>query len=217
MSSAPELQHLDRVYASVGGKDAYPEGAVRHGSHPGEAAIRPHGMSKIDFGPIDYVKFAEAFGATGLMIDKPDDIALKHGDGVPHHLLDRHPYNVSTCRRVFRLPSRDVDGSRHRLRLQGNPSPEPVCRHRSPNSDVRQPTLRAIGSVVLALLGRRDDIITKGIATAVVTVVAAMSPADAWQQPLQRLGHTMVGVAVGVASKRVGSFLSYKHIGEQAP
>jgi acetolactate synthase-1/2/3 large subunit len=31
--------------------------------------------SGIDFGPIDYVKYAEAFGATGLMIDRPDDIA----------------------------------------------------------------------------------------------------------------------------------------------
>ncbi|SDR43985.1 acetolactate synthase, large subunit [Rhizobiales bacterium GAS113] len=31
--------------------------------------------SGIDFGPIDYVKYAEAFGATGLMIDTPDSIA----------------------------------------------------------------------------------------------------------------------------------------------
>jgi acetolactate synthase-1/2/3 large subunit len=31
--------------------------------------------SGIDFGPIDYIGYAEAFGATGLMIDKPDDIA----------------------------------------------------------------------------------------------------------------------------------------------
>jgi acetolactate synthase I/II/III large subunit len=31
--------------------------------------------SGIDFGPIDYIKYPEAFGATGLMIDKPDDIA----------------------------------------------------------------------------------------------------------------------------------------------
>jgi acetolactate synthase I/II/III large subunit len=30
--------------------------------------------SGIDFGPIDYIKYAEAFGATGLMIDKPGDI-----------------------------------------------------------------------------------------------------------------------------------------------
>ena len=31
--------------------------------------------SGIDFGPIDYIKYAEAFGATGLAVDKPDDIA----------------------------------------------------------------------------------------------------------------------------------------------
>jgi acetolactate synthase-1/2/3 large subunit len=31
--------------------------------------------SGTDFGPIDYIRYAEAFGATGLMIDKPDDIA----------------------------------------------------------------------------------------------------------------------------------------------
>jgi acetolactate synthase I/II/III large subunit len=30
--------------------------------------------SGIDFGPIDYVKYAEAFGAKGLMINTPDDI-----------------------------------------------------------------------------------------------------------------------------------------------
>jgi acetolactate synthase-1/2/3 large subunit len=31
--------------------------------------------SGTDFGPIDYIRYAEAFGATGLMIDKPDDVA----------------------------------------------------------------------------------------------------------------------------------------------
>jgi acetolactate synthase I/II/III large subunit len=31
--------------------------------------------SGTDFGPVDYIKYAEAFGATGLMIDKPADIA----------------------------------------------------------------------------------------------------------------------------------------------
>jgi acetolactate synthase I/II/III large subunit len=31
--------------------------------------------SGIDFGPIDYIKYAEAFGATGLMINRPDEIA----------------------------------------------------------------------------------------------------------------------------------------------
>ena len=31
--------------------------------------------SGIDFGPVDYVKYAEAFGAKGLMITRPDEIA----------------------------------------------------------------------------------------------------------------------------------------------
>jgi acetolactate synthase I/II/III large subunit len=31
--------------------------------------------SGIDFGPIDYIKYAEAFGATGLMINMPDEVA----------------------------------------------------------------------------------------------------------------------------------------------
>jgi acetolactate synthase-1/2/3 large subunit len=31
--------------------------------------------SGIDFGPIDYIKYAEAFGATGLMINTPDQVA----------------------------------------------------------------------------------------------------------------------------------------------
>ena len=31
--------------------------------------------SGIEFGPIDYIKYAQAFGATGLMINTPDDVA----------------------------------------------------------------------------------------------------------------------------------------------
>jgi uncharacterized membrane protein YgaE (UPF0421/DUF939 family) len=77
--------------------------------------------------------------------------------------------------------------------------------------------LIAIGTMVMALLGRRDDIVTVGITTVVVMVVAAMSPSDAWRQPLLRLVDTMVGIGVGVACKWVGSFLFSKNIGEQAP
>ena len=76
--------------------------------------------------------------------------------------------------------------------------------------------LIAIGTLLMALLGRREDIVTVGITTAVVMVVAAMSPVDAWQQPLLRLADTMVGIAVGVACKWVGSFLFYQLFGEQA-
>jgi hypothetical protein len=35
--------------------------------------------------------------------------------------------------------------------------------------------------------------------TAVVIVVAAVSPRDAWQQPILRFADTVIGVAVGIA------------------
>jgi uncharacterized membrane protein YccC len=85
-----------------------------------------------------------------------------------------------------------------------------------PFTPVGMAALIALGTLVMALLGRRDDIVTAGITTVVVMVVAAMSPADAWQQPLLRLADTLVGIAVGVACKWVGSFLFCKYIGEQA-
>jgi uncharacterized membrane protein YccC len=67
--------------------------------------------------------------------------------------------------------------------------------------------LIGVGTVVMMLLGRREDIVTTGITTAVVMVVAGMSPQDAWQQPLLRLVDTMIGIAVGIACIRIGSFL----------
>jgi uncharacterized membrane protein YccC len=86
-----------------------------------------------------------------------------------------------------------------------------------PFTAVGMAVLIAIGTMAMALLGRRDDIVTVGITTVVVMVVAAMSPSDAWQQSLLRLVDTIVGIAVGVACKWVGSFLFYRYIGEQAP
>jgi uncharacterized membrane protein YccC len=64
-----------------------------------------------------------------------------------------------------------------------------------------------VGTVVMMLLGRREDIVTTGITTTVVMVVAAMSPHDAWQQPLLRLVDTVVGIAVGIVCIWIGSFL----------
>jgi uncharacterized membrane protein YccC len=64
-----------------------------------------------------------------------------------------------------------------------------------------------VGTVVMMILGRREDIVTTGITTAVVMVVAGMSPQDAWQQPLLRLVDTVVGIAVGIACIWIGSFL----------
>src|SRR5262249_11526265 len=68
--------------------------------------------------------------------------------------------------------------------------------------------LLGIGTVIMTYFGRRDDIVTTGITTVVVMVVAAMSPLDARHQPLLRLVDNVVGIAVGVACKWVGSFLS---------
>jgi len=56
-----------------------------------------------------------------------------------------------------------------------------------------------VGASALAvmLLGRPGDAVTAGITTAVIMVVAAISPQHAWQQPILRLADTVVGVAVG--------------------
>jgi uncharacterized membrane protein YccC len=67
--------------------------------------------------------------------------------------------------------------------------------------------LIGVGTVVMMFLGRREDIVTTGITTAVVMVVAATSPHDAWQQPLLRVVDTVVGIAVGIACRWIGSFL----------
>jgi uncharacterized membrane protein YgaE (UPF0421/DUF939 family) len=53
-------------------------------------------------------------------------------------------------------------------------------------------------ALIVILLGRPGDAITAGITTTVVMVVAAISPQNAWQQPILRFVDTVVGVAVGV-------------------
>jgi hypothetical protein len=78
-----------------------------------------------------------------------------------------------------------------------------------PFTPVGLAALLGIGTLIMAVLGRRDDIVTTGITTAVVMVVAAMSLQTAWQQPLLRLVDTVVGIALGVASKWIGSYLVY--------
>jgi uncharacterized membrane protein YgaE (UPF0421/DUF939 family) len=60
--------------------------------------------------------------------------------------------------------------------------------------------LIGIGAVLVTIMGRPDTTITTGITITVVMVVAALSPGDAWRQPVLRLVDTAVGVAVGVAT-----------------
>jgi hypothetical protein len=69
--------------------------------------------------------------------------------------------------------------------------------------------LLSIGTLVMALLHRRDDIVTTGITTTVVMVVAAMSPTDAWQRPLLRLFDTVIGITLKVICKWIGSYLFF--------
>ena len=67
--------------------------------------------------------------------------------------------------------------------------------------------LLAIGTLVMMKLGRREEIITTAITTAVVMVVAAMDARHARLQPLLRLLDTVVGIAVGIGAKWVASHL----------
>jgi uncharacterized membrane protein YccC len=63
-----------------------------------------------------------------------------------------------------------------------------------------------VGASALAvmLLGRPGDEVTAGITTAVIMVVAAVSPQHAWEQPILRLADTVVGVAVGAIAAWAG-------------
>ena len=62
------------------------------------------------------------------------------------------------------------------------------------------------GAIVVTIMGRPDDTITTGITIAVVMVVAALSPHNAWRQPILRLIDTAVGVAVGLAVAWLGNY-----------
>jgi Fusaric acid resistance protein-like len=66
-----------------------------------------------------------------------------------------------------------------------------------------------VGASALAamLLGRPGDAVTAGITTAVIMVVAAVTPQHAWQQPILRLADTIVGVAVGALAAWTGTWL----------
>jgi uncharacterized membrane protein YccC len=59
--------------------------------------------------------------------------------------------------------------------------------------------LIALSVLATTLAGRPDDSITAAVSTTVVMVLAAVSPHDAWEQPILRFADTLTGVVVGVA------------------
>jgi uncharacterized membrane protein YccC len=71
------------------------------------------------------------------------------------------------------------------------------------------------GTLIMMVLGRRDEIGLTGVTTAVVMLVAAVDVQDAWHQPLLRLMDTLIGIAVGVSCKWIASFVFFKLIGEE--
>jgi uncharacterized membrane protein YccC len=76
-----------------------------------------------------------------------------------------------------------------------------------PFNPVGMAALIGIGTLSTILLGKRNEIVTTGITTAVVMVVAALSPNHAWRQPLLRLLDTIVGVAVGLTFAWTGPLI----------
>ncbi len=56
-----------------------------------------------------------------------------------------------------------------------------------------------LGTVILKLFGHEQEIVTAGITTAVIMVIAAPSP-NPWEEPILRLADTILGVAVGLAA-----------------
>jgi uncharacterized membrane protein YccC len=60
--------------------------------------------------------------------------------------------------------------------------------------------LIGMGTLALTVIGRSEDVVTAGITTAVVLVVAALSPHNAWVQRILRFADTAVGIVVGLAA-----------------
>jgi uncharacterized membrane protein YccC len=57
-----------------------------------------------------------------------------------------------------------------------------------------------LGTFGLIAIGRDDEVITTGITSAVVLIVAAVTPHHVWQQAVLRIFDMAIGIAVGVCA-----------------
>src|SRR5262249_35987934 len=72
-----------------------------------------------------------------------------------------------------------------------------------PATTIGMGALIAIGALLMIIVGHRDETGLTAITIAVIMIVAASNPQEAWLQPLLRLLDTLVGISVGVACKWV--------------
>jgi uncharacterized membrane protein YccC len=71
--------------------------------------------------------------------------------------------------------------------------------------------LIGIGSVLVSLAGQPEAGVTTGITTAVIMVVAGISPHEAWKQPILRLLDTTDGVVVGLLAAWIGRHIASEY------
>jgi uncharacterized membrane protein YccC len=119
---------------------------------------------------------------------------------------------------VFRNPP-EMSGSAAKARLFATSVSFALCLLYLlilPFSALGMAVLIGLGAVVVILLGRREDVITTGITTAVVMVVAALGPDDKAWQPVLRLIDTMLGIAVGVVTAWICGVLFFRNRPSQA-
>lgn len=77
-----------------------------------------------------------------------------------------------------------------------------------PFSPIGMAVLIGLGTIVVMLLGRREDVVTTGITTTVIMVAAGLGPASqGWTIPPLRLLDTVIGLVVGVGCWWIGKGL----------
>jgi uncharacterized membrane protein YccC len=68
-----------------------------------------------------------------------------------------------------------------------------------------------LGAVILLLARRGSDVVTAGVTTAVILVVAAQTPDKTWEPPVLRLINTAIGIGVGLAMAWLTRRLGPRH------
>src|SRR5262249_4911252 len=75
--------------------------------------------------------------------------------------------------------------------------------------------LIAFGVLLIFSMGVCAQTGLTAITIAIIMIIAANNPQEAWLQPLLRLVDTLIGISIGVACKWVASFVIFRIIGEQ--